>query len=84
MTQECRPRPSVSVGEPVDAAVESVVHRSGDSAAWLWEAERVASGERVQVVVGVYRALQDGAAGFLPEESFRGELVAAGLRQVPL
>jgi len=74
----------MSVGVPVDAVVESVVHRSGDSAARLWEAERVASGERVQVVVGVYRALQDGAAGFLPEESFRGELVAAGLRQVPL
>ena len=57
----------MSVGERVDAAVESVVHRSGDSAAWLWEAERVASGERVQVVVGddhpmfrdgVVRALQ--------------------------
>ena len=74
----------MSVGERVDAAVESVVHRSGDSAPRLWEAERVGSGERVQVVVGVYRALQDGAAGFLPEESFRGELVAAGLRQVPL
>ena len=74
----------MSVGERVDAAVESVVHRSGDSARRLWEAERVASGERVQVVVGVYRALQDGAAGFLPEESSRGELVAAGLRQVPL
>ena len=74
----------MSVGPPVDAAVESGVHRSGDSAALLWEAVRVGSGERVQVVVGVYRALQDGAAGFLPEESSRGELVAAGLRQVPL
>ena len=151
----------MSVGERVDAAVESVVHRSGDSARRLWEAERVASGERVLVVVGddhpmfrdgvvralqssgsieviaeaddgvealaairehrpqvalldyrmpgmdgaavaaavrrdelptrvllisahdepaiVYQALQDGAAGFLPKESSRGELVAAVL-----
>lgn len=62
----------MSVGVPVDAVVESVVHRSGDSAARLREAERVASGERVQVVAIVSWALQHGAAGFLAKESIPG------------